>query len=102
LINKRFASSILDVKSQCGTHCNSDHYLIKIKYRASINLKTQVKHKKQPKIDIQKLKNEDTLNKYQEEIKKLTNNVFKDTAGTEEHWTYLKRKYWKQPTMYLD
>jgi hypothetical protein len=50
-----------------------------------------VEHKKQLKTDIQKLKNEVILNKYWEQInKKSTNNVSEDTAGTEEHWTYLK------------
>jgi recombinational DNA repair ATPase RecF len=50
-----------------------------------------VEHKKQLKIDIQTLKNEDVLNKYWEEINtKLTNNISEDTAGIEEHWSYLK------------
>jgi hypothetical protein len=64
LIDKWFASSILDVISQRGAHCNSDHYLIKIKYRARINLQKQVECKKQPKIDTQKLKNAEILHKY--------------------------------------
>jgi hypothetical protein len=45
-----------------------------------------VERKKQPKKDIQKLKNEEILNKYREEInKKLTSNISEDAAGIEEH-----------------
>jgi uncharacterized FlaG/YvyC family protein len=35
-----------------------------------VNLQKQGESKKEPKIDIQKLKNEETLNKYVEEINK--------------------------------
>jgi hypothetical protein len=48
------------------SHHNSDHYLIKTKYRAIINTQKQVERHKQPKIDIGKCKNEDMLNKYRE------------------------------------
>jgi endonuclease/exonuclease/phosphatase family metal-dependent hydrolase len=41
LIDKRFVSSILDVRSHRGAHYNSDHYLIKIKYRARINTQSK-------------------------------------------------------------
>lgn len=72
LIDRRHGTNILDVRSKRGAHCGSDHYLVRVKYRARIKCQKQGKGKRQDKINIQKLKDETTLNKYKEEINKKT------------------------------
>jgi hypothetical protein len=37
MIDSRHATDILDVKSCTGADCDSDHYLVKIKYRQRIS-----------------------------------------------------------------
>jgi hypothetical protein len=37
LIDKQFATNILDVRTLRGANCDSDHYLVQIKYRCKIS-----------------------------------------------------------------
>ena len=66
LIDKRHASNILDVRSYRGANCNSDQYLIKIKYRSRIRNQKQERKEKQQRINIHKLKDENISFKYRE------------------------------------
>ena len=36
LIDKRFATNILDIRSMRGAECSTDHYLVRIKYRSKL------------------------------------------------------------------
>jgi hypothetical protein len=55
LIDRRFASSILDMRSYRGANCDSYHYLVKIRFRCRINISRPIKGQVQPKINIENL-----------------------------------------------
>ena len=68
VINKRHGSSIRDVKSCRGPHCDSDHFLVKVSLgeRLSNALKNQGRRKK--RWNTEKLKNEEEFSLYHQRI----------------------------------
>jgi hypothetical protein len=68
VINKTRASSVTDVELCRGPNCDSDHFLVKVmlKERLSSALKNQGRKRK--RWNINKLKNEEDLNLYQQKI----------------------------------
>ena len=82
VINKRQGSSITDVKSCRGPNCDSDHFLVKVmlKERLSNALKNQGRKRK--RWNINKLKNEEDLNLYQQKI----NEKLEDRDGIQNVW----------------
>jgi hypothetical protein len=72
LIDRRFSSSILDVRSYRGANCDSDHYLVKIIFRCRINISRPIKGQVQPKIDIENLNDHIKLKELQKMKKNLS------------------------------
>ena len=58
MIDSRHATDILDVKSCRGADCDSDHYMVKIKYRQRISTIGKLNTQKSIKYNIDKLKRE--------------------------------------------
>ena len=58
MIDSRHAKDILDVKSCRGADCDSDHYMVKIKYKQRISTIGKLNTQKSIKYNIDKLKRE--------------------------------------------
>jgi len=89
VINKRHASSIIDVRSCRGPSCDSDYFLVKatLRERLSNALKNQGRKKKRWNID--KLKNEENLNLYQQKINEKLENT-DGTLDVQTEWNKIK------------
>jgi hypothetical protein len=66
IINKRHASSIMDVRSRRGPSCNSDHFLVKVTLRERLSNALKNQGRKRKRWNIDKLKNEEDLSLYQQ------------------------------------
>jgi hypothetical protein len=65
LIERQFASSILDVRSYHGANCDSDHYLVNISFRCTINISRPIKGLVHAKINTENLNGPINLNELQ-------------------------------------
>ncbi|PNF38233.1 hypothetical protein B7P43_G11852 [Cryptotermes secundus] len=55
LVEKRFATNILDVRTLRGGNCDSDHYLVQLKYRCKISCQRSKQYEKCKKFNIDKI-----------------------------------------------
>lgn len=70
LINRRHASDILDVRSCRGADCDTDHYLVRIKYKQRISLVKMQRGVRQEKFDSRKLvEDNDARKQYESKIR---------------------------------
>lgn len=86
LVSKRQATSILDVKSQRGPNCDSDHYLVSVKMKERIALVENRQGEKRKKWDIDQLKNEVNRQNYQEKLNANLVNVAEEEGGIDQRW----------------
>jgi hypothetical protein len=89
VINKRYASSIMDVKSCRSPNCDSDHFLVEVTLRERLSNALKNPGRKRKKWNIDKLKNEEDLKLYQQKI----NEKLKDTDGIQDvqiEWNKIK------------
>lgn len=64
IIDKRHASDVMDIRSYRGADCDTDHYLVVMKYRQRISMTRKMKGKKQEKFNVRKLSNKDIRDNY--------------------------------------
>ena len=89
IINKRHASSITDVRLCRGPSCDSDHFLVKVTLRERLSNALKNQRRRRKKWNIDKLKNEEDLNLYQQKI----NEKLEDTDGIQDvqtEWNKIK------------
>jgi len=89
VINKRDTSSITDVKSSCGPSCDSDRFLVKVMLRERLSNALKNQRRKRKRWNIDKLKNEEDHNLYQQKI----NEKLEDADGIQDvqiEWNKIK------------
>lgn len=90
VVDTRHKNIIEDVRTFRGADCDSDHYLLFTKIKAKIKVgKVKAEHTLEDCINIDNLKNKDTRNKFQLELK----NKFESLTvfeNTEEEWSTIK------------
>lgn len=89
LIERRGATSILDVRTMRGACCGSDHYLVKVKYRARITTK-QRRRQRQPKYDIDKLRLEERRDAYQNVVVQNLREREEELPNINDKWERIK------------
>ena len=94
LISARHASSIIDVRSQRGADCDSDHFMVRVKYRPKIALfrKSDDHNNHCIKYNIDQFKDPNKINEYRQAVQL---NVTELSAGTdvdvEQQWSLIKQ-----------
>jgi hypothetical protein len=92
MIDGRHASSSIDVRSCRGMDCDTDHFLVCIKYQQRISYYRRIFGARKEKYDVGKLKDEKTLKKYHDKIGKLLEkNTEQQMSQSEERWQYVKQ-----------
>jgi len=71
MTDSRHATDILDVKSCRGADCDSDHYMVKIKYRQRISTNGKLNTQKSIKYNTDKLKEGINAKEYRNKIEEL-------------------------------
>lgn len=82
LISKRNASSILNVRTYRGADCDSDHFLVCMRYRDRTMSKERSSGQKAKRLHMEKLKIPETSIDYQNKIKKALNRCNRETCNT--------------------
>ncbi|XP_022196882.1 craniofacial development protein 2-like [Nilaparvata lugens] len=88
MIDRRQCSDILDVRSVRGADCDTDHFIIRLRYRQRINNAGLTKGKKQLRFDCEKLmKNQNIKRSYQQNLEeRLREPLNTENASVEEIW----------------
>nr|XP_012224226.1 PREDICTED: craniofacial development protein 2-like [Linepithema humile] len=84
LIERRGATSILDVKARRGASCGTDHFLLQARFRSKIQKQQRSHTQRSEKIDLEKLKDQRTREKYESEVSRKMQSV--DGQTMEELW----------------
>ncbi|PNF31855.1 hypothetical protein B7P43_G08920 [Cryptotermes secundus] len=90
LIEKRFATNILDVRTLRGANCDSDHYLVQVKYRCKISCQRSKQYEKCKKFNIDKITESDKREAFQNKIKEINDNRANKEVTVEGIWVDFK------------
>ncbi|XP_055371836.1 uncharacterized protein LOC129605867 [Condylostylus longicornis] len=90
LVDRRHATTILDVKSCRGADCDSDHYLIWVKFRQRISNETTRNSYKRVKWNTDKLADDRIRADYQTKINEKFQNV-DIFQGSSENWQVIEQ-----------
>jgi hypothetical protein len=71
MIDSRHATDILDVKSCRSADCDSDHYMVKIKYRQQISTVGKLSTQRCIKYNVENLKEGNNAKEYRNMIEEL-------------------------------
>jgi hypothetical protein len=71
MIDSRHATGILDVKSCRRADCDSDHYMVKIKYRQRISTVGKLSTQRSIKYNVENLKEGNNAKEYRSKIEEL-------------------------------
>lgn len=93
LVDSRSYSNILDVRSFRGAASESDHFLVKARFRERISIVKEEKGCKAVKYNTGKLKDEETAVRYRDKIKEHLETINRDNndaSHIENYWTEIK------------
>lgn len=89
-ISMRHANNILDVKTKRGAIFDSDHHMVKIKFRMRISVAKKEKSSKKDRIDYDKLRNPDVVHQFQAVLETKINNHNLTDSTEEDHWNTIQ------------
>lgn len=89
LTSKRWATSILDIKTCRGANCDSDHYLVRGVLRHRIANIVNVRKTKIEKWNVEKLADVNVRQQFQEGMNDMLMTAMPDWS-IEEHWNHLR------------
>ncbi|XP_046688330.1 uncharacterized protein LOC124374077 [Homalodisca vitripennis] len=89
LTSKRWATSIMDIKTCRGANCDSDHYLVRGVLRHRIANTVKARKTRVEKWDVEKLADVNVRQQFQEELGDRLTGLTTDLS-IEEHWNYLR------------
>ncbi|PNF42868.1 hypothetical protein B7P43_G13088 [Cryptotermes secundus] len=90
LTEKQFAMNILDVRTLRGANCDSDHYLVQVKYRCKISCQRSKQYEKCKKFNIDKIMESDKREAFQNKIKEINDNRANKEVTVEGIWVDFK------------
>lgn len=91
MIDSRHMSDILDVRSYRGADCDSDHFLVGVRFKERISVKKEGGGVKNQKFNLEKLrKDEEMVAKYRKEVSENVKNKVKTETTVEEDWEEIK------------
>ncbi|PNF24941.1 hypothetical protein B7P43_G09156 [Cryptotermes secundus] len=90
LIEKRFVTNILDVRTLRGANCDSDHYLVQVKYRCKISCQRYKQYEKCKKFNTDKITESDKREAFQNKIKEINDNRANKEVMVEGIWVDFK------------
>ena len=85
-IDKRHASSILDVRTMRGAEIGSDHFLVRVKFRAKISSKSAITSKASKKHHIEALKQPAIAQEYVNKLNEQLDELDVTSMSAEQHW----------------
>ena len=90
LVNSRYATSVIDVKTRRGANCDSDHFLVKSILRQRLSNIGKIKGKRRTGWDIEKLKKDSYKRAFQEQIHQQLS-YENENNSIEEIWNDMKK-----------
>jgi hypothetical protein len=92
MIDARHTSSIIDVRSYRGANCDSDHFMVKIKYRQKISILNKSTGGRNTRFDTEKFKDVSIYKDYQSTIKDhIDRQSAYDQNDIDQKWTFIKQ-----------
>ncbi|KAF2880277.1 hypothetical protein ILUMI_25900 [Ignelater luminosus] len=88
-IDKKSATSILDMRTRTRACCGSDQFLVQARFTYRINSKTQQKRHRQEKLDIDKLKEPSYQKRLEEEVERKLAEENNRNSSIEVKWNSL-------------
>ena len=85
-IDKRHASSILDVRTMRGAEVGSDHFLVRAKFRAKISHRSLRTPNTSKRHHIEALKQPEMAPQYQQKVEEALLQIDTTSISAEEHW----------------
>ena len=92
VISGSFRSSVLDSRVQRGADVNSDHYLVKTRIKLRLNTHKQ-QNKVRPRLDVERLKVEETRREYNEAVRKRLQETREVTDDVDKEWEHRRKAY---------
>ncbi|PNF40504.1 hypothetical protein B7P43_G08157 [Cryptotermes secundus] len=82
--------NILDVGTSRGANCDSDHYLVQVKYRCKISCQRSKQYEKCKKFNIDKITESDKREAFQNKIKEINDNRANKEVTVQGIWVDFK------------
>jgi hypothetical protein len=91
MISRRNASQITDIRSQLGANSDSDHFMVRIKYRPKISILLKHQCTRHLRCDISKLQDGTRVKKYRKSIREYVSNQLSNNSDVQQQWSTIKQ-----------
>jgi hypothetical protein len=89
--SRRYTSQVTDIRSQRGADSDSDHFMIRIKYRPKISILLKHRCTRCLRCDISKLQDGTHVNRYHNSITEYVNNQLYNNSNVQQQWSTIKQ-----------